>query len=88
MIPGEPPALAGPGVAALAGPAVASLAADFRETRLRWDPVYATIIGDRRFDDRLEDRTPAARAARPADPVVRAIHCVQIRRARRRAGRR
>jgi len=37
------------------------LAADYWEAFLEVRPTYATAIGDRRFDDRLEDYSPAAR---------------------------
>jgi len=39
------------------------LAAEFQEAWLRRHPVYATAIGDRRFDHLLEDDTPAGMAA-------------------------
>jgi uncharacterized protein (DUF885 family) len=46
-----------------AGPAaeLAALAAAYWDARLAADPLEATEIGDRRFDDRLPDLTPAAR---------------------------
>ena len=37
------------------------LAASYWETHLEWNPMQATELGDRRFDDRLRDYTPAAR---------------------------
>jgi uncharacterized protein (DUF885 family) len=40
-----------------------TLAAEFWEAWLRRHPVYATAIGDRRFDDQLTDESPAGRAA-------------------------
>ncbi|HSJ50572.1 MAG TPA: DUF885 domain-containing protein, partial [Actinomycetota bacterium] len=39
------------------------LAADYWEAFLERHPVHATSLGDRRFDDRLEDDSPAGRAA-------------------------
>jgi uncharacterized protein (DUF885 family) len=42
--------------------ALERLAADYWEAWLRRHPTTATAIGDRRFDDRLEDRSPAADA--------------------------
>ena len=39
------------------------IAADYWEAFLERHPTYATAIGDRRFDDRLEDDSPAAREA-------------------------
>ena len=40
---------------------LAALAASYWETHLAWNPMQATELGDRRFDDRLRDYTPAAR---------------------------
>jgi uncharacterized protein (DUF885 family) len=42
--------------------ALDQLAADYWEAWLRRHPTYATAIGDRRFDDRLEDHSPEAEA--------------------------
>lgn len=42
--------------------ALERLAADYWEAWLRRHPTYATAIGDRRFDDRLEDTSPEADA--------------------------
>jgi uncharacterized protein (DUF885 family) len=39
---------------------LASLADRFWDGFLRANPAFATVIGDRRFDDRLEDRSPEA----------------------------
>ena len=39
------------------------LAADYWEAYLERHPVNATSLGDRRFDDRLDDETPAGRSA-------------------------
>jgi uncharacterized protein (DUF885 family) len=39
------------------------LAADYWEAFLERHPVQATALGDRRFDDRLDDDSPAGRAA-------------------------
>jgi uncharacterized protein (DUF885 family) len=47
-----------------ASEALRDLAAAFWEDHLRTDPMWATILGDRRFDDRLPDRSPAATRAR------------------------
>lgn len=46
---------------------LASLAAEYWEAYLVAHPVEATIIGDRRFDDRLDDPSPEAAAARIAE---------------------
>jgi len=40
---------------------LAAAAAKYWETHLEWNPMQATELGDRRFDDRLRDYTPAAR---------------------------
>jgi uncharacterized protein (DUF885 family) len=41
--------------------ALAALAAEYWNTHLQAHPLQATAIGDRRFDDRLPDNTPAGR---------------------------
>ena len=51
---------------ASAADAFRALADDFWETLVRAFPSFATRIGDRRFDDRLEDLSSEARAARLA----------------------
>jgi uncharacterized protein (DUF885 family) len=51
-----PPASASP----FSDPTVAALAAEYWERRMEADPIEATEIGDRRFDDRMPDLTPAA----------------------------
>jgi uncharacterized protein (DUF885 family) len=48
---------------ATAPPALDRLADAYWEAFLRRHPTFATAIGDRRFDDRLEDESPAARDA-------------------------
>jgi uncharacterized protein (DUF885 family) len=50
--------------AAVASDALRSLADRFWDGYLSAYPTWATVIGDRRFDDRLEDVSPAAVAAR------------------------
>jgi uncharacterized protein (DUF885 family) len=40
-------------------PELAALAAEYWEKRLQADPIEATVIGDRRFDDRMPDLSPA-----------------------------
>ena len=42
---------------------LATLAGDYWRATLEAQPVWGTIVGDRRFDDRLDDPTPAGRAA-------------------------
>ena len=46
-----------------AAAALADLAGRYWEAVLRHDPLAATALGDRRYDDRLPDPRPAARAA-------------------------
>jgi hypothetical protein len=41
--------------------ALAALATEYWDTHLRAHPLQATEIGDRRFDDKLPDNTPAGR---------------------------
>jgi uncharacterized protein (DUF885 family) len=45
---------------------LAALARTYWDQRLEADPLEATAIGDRRFDDRLHDGSPEARAAERA----------------------
>jgi uncharacterized protein (DUF885 family) len=52
--------------ATIAGEALRSLADGFWDTYLATNPTWATVIGDRRFDDRLEDISPEAIDARLA----------------------
>ena len=40
-----------------------ALAAEYWETYLETHPLFATAIGDQRFDDRLPDPTPEGSAA-------------------------
>jgi uncharacterized protein (DUF885 family) len=39
---------------------LAALAAEYWEGRMQADPIEATLLGDRRFDDRMPDQTPEA----------------------------
>ncbi len=50
------------GPAGSASETLRAVAERFWDAFLAANPVYATILGDRRFDDRLEDRSPAARS--------------------------
>jgi len=43
------------------GAILSSLAKEYWEARLAADPLFATVIGDRRFDARLGDNTPQGR---------------------------
>ncbi len=54
-------AASGAGATSTAGAALAALAAQYWNARLTADPLEATEIGDRRFDDRLPDLSPEAR---------------------------
>ena len=64
--PGGAPSPASPALAASAASpasaALADLAGRYWEAVLRHDPLVATALGDRRYDDRLPDPRPAARA--------------------------
>ena len=42
--------------------ALATLAEDYWQALLAANPIYATALGDRRYDDRLDDPSPAAKA--------------------------
>ena len=57
-----------------AGPALASLAKAYWDARLEADPLEATEIGDRRFDDRLPDLSPEAR-----DRQLAALRALRVR---------
>ena len=61
-----------PDASRTAAAALRALADDFWDGFLRANPVFATVIGDRRFDDRLEDRSADAIAAelRRLDSVI------------------
>jgi len=48
------------------GEALAAVADEYWQLRLASDPVGATAIGDRRYDDRLDDPSPAGLAAHRA----------------------
>ncbi len=37
---------------------LATAAAEYWEKRLQGDPIEATLLGDRRFDDRMPDPSP------------------------------
>jgi uncharacterized protein (DUF885 family) len=44
------------------GESLSALAQEYWEKRLADDPLFATLLGDRRFDDRLPDITPEGRS--------------------------
>ncbi len=48
-------------------PALAALAEEYWNDIMRWNPLWATLTGDRRFDDRMPDLAPAAYDAQRAD---------------------
>jgi uncharacterized protein (DUF885 family) len=47
--------------------ALAALAAEYWERTMAWNPLWATLVGDRRYDDRMPDRSPEARDQQQAD---------------------
>ncbi|HEY2902501.1 MAG TPA: DUF885 family protein, partial [Polyangia bacterium] len=51
---------AGGGATSAGNATVPALTGEYWEQRMLADPVEATLIGDRRFDDRLPDESPAA----------------------------
>ncbi len=62
LSPYHPPMTVNPAATA-ASAALRTIADDFWEAFLQAHPTFATIMGDRRFDDRLEDLSPEAREA-------------------------
>jgi uncharacterized protein (DUF885 family) len=58
MSPPTPPTAAG-----TANPVLRGLADEYWEKRLEGDPIEATLIGERRFDDRVPDPSPEANAS-------------------------
>jgi uncharacterized protein (DUF885 family) len=60
------PEHAGRGPRLAPGAVLVALAKTYWDQRLEADPLEATAIGDRRFDDRLPDASPQARAAERA----------------------
>ncbi len=52
-----------PGQAGALDPRLAQLAGAYWEAAIAFQPIMATAIGDRRFDDRMPDPTPEAAAA-------------------------
>src|SRR5262245_5814354 len=50
---------AGPG-SSMSSPTLAAAAAEYWEKRLQGDPIEATLLGDRRFDDQMPDPSPEA----------------------------
>jgi len=73
---GPPGGPAGPAAARPLAPpqALAALATEYWDAHLRARPLQATDIGDRRFDDRLPDNTPAAR-----DQEIAALNALRPR---------
>jgi uncharacterized protein (DUF885 family) len=49
-----------PTPASASSPALDALAAEYWEGRMQADPIEATFLGDRRFDDRMPDQDPRA----------------------------
>ncbi len=58
------PATSDPAEADIAETDLSALAREYWDSVLADEPLFATSIGDRRYDDRLDDPRPAARAAR------------------------
>jgi uncharacterized protein (DUF885 family) len=56
--------LAADAVAGVTDPALSSVIADHWEYMMRWQPTYATTLGDHRYDDRLAPRDEASIAKR------------------------
>ncbi len=54
------------------------LAKEYWQARLREDPLMATSFGDRRYDDRLQDITPAGRARREEEYESVIARCESI----------
>ncbi|MEO8550206.1 MAG: hypothetical protein ABI678_09530, partial [Kofleriaceae bacterium] len=52
--------LAADAVAGATEPALRAILADHWEFLMRWQPTYATTLGDHRYDDRLARRDAAA----------------------------
>ncbi|QQG48891.1 MAG: DUF885 domain-containing protein [archaeon] len=58
---------------------LATAAADYWETVLEENPIFATVIGDRRFDSRLSDISPAGRSRRESAYEEILARCSRIR---------
>lgn len=59
--------LAADAVAGVTDPALRAVIADHWEYTMRWSPVWATTLGDHRFDDRLAPDDPASIARAHAE---------------------
>ena len=57
---------------------MASLAKEYWEERMSNEPIFATALGDRRFDDRLPDISPEARARMRQQYQSMADRCERI----------
>src|SRR5438132_4789551 len=55
--------LAADAVAGIADPRLRAIVADHWEFMMRWQPTWATTLGDHRYDDRLAPRDEASIAA-------------------------
>ena len=58
----SPMSTSGAGAAGQSSAALEALATEYWEKRLEADPIEATLLGDRRYDDRMPDLTPEALA--------------------------
>ncbi|HME19076.1 MAG TPA: DUF885 domain-containing protein, partial [Nitrososphaerales archaeon] len=57
---------------------LAELAKEYWESRMADEPLYATVLGDRRFDDRLTDITQRGRSRREKDYGAVLSRCREI----------
>ncbi len=57
---------------------LAALAKEYWEMRMVADPLYATVLGDRRYDDRLQDITPQGRLRRERQVAAIIRRCTEI----------
>jgi len=60
----QPSPLAADAIAGVSDPALRAAIAEHWEYMMRWQPTYATTLGDHRYDDRLAPRDAAAVAKR------------------------
>ncbi|MEP7029227.1 MAG: DUF885 domain-containing protein [Candidatus Eisenbacteria bacterium] len=58
--------------------ALAALATEYWEQTLAWNPLTATLVGDRRFDDSMPDLAPEALEAQRSDLAALAVRADTI----------
>jgi uncharacterized protein (DUF885 family) len=61
-----------------AAESLGALAKEYWERRLEDDPLFATMLGDRRFDDRLPDITPEGRKRKEGEYEIVIARCYSI----------